>query len=148
MTGIFYVFFLIEGISIILILDMTTLIFPFSPKGWCSLLSMEFISCKFCFFFIKLFIRFWEGCGWILELLNIKATVVLGYIFSYSAYQRTEKLVYHGNLNRLPKSYSEIKLPITDLCSKGKNIHSTLDLYQSFINCSTDKGCKSACVRT
>lgn len=30
------------------------------------------------------------------------------------------KLVEDDNLNGLPKSFSEINLPIIDLCSKGK----------------------------
>lgn len=106
MTGIFYVLFLlIEGMflnrsfdtghdnSHLPVLSKRVMLTPVN--------GIHFM--EFGFYFIKLFIRDWEGCGWILELLNIKATVVLGYIFSYSAYQSTEKLVYHGNLNRLPK---------------------------------------------
>lgn len=51
---------------------------------------------------------------------NKSIILVLSYISLTQFMPKYRKLVEEDNLNGLPKSHSEISLPITDLCLKGK----------------------------
>lgn len=81
------------------------------------------------------------------ELLNrrkINLSLVLSYILVIRCMPKYRKVVENGHLNGLQKKLLRNQSPNHRFMLKGKNSHSVLDLYQSFIKSSPDKGHKFA----